>query len=78
MSGDRPDLFPQKGGSRLVRNVAKSCGRGKGKTVVVVHSVGPVIVEEWIDMHEVKGLLFAHLPGQESGNSLVSDSVSRG
>ncbi|KAL5520514.1 hypothetical protein ACEPAG_9738 [Sanghuangporus baumii] len=71
ISGDRTDLHPQKGGDRLVQNVAKRCGRGKGKTVVVVHSVGPVIVERWIDMHEVKGLLFAHLPGQESGNSLA-------
>ncbi|KAL5478754.1 hypothetical protein ACEPAI_2031 [Sanghuangporus weigelae] len=71
ISGDRTDLHPQKGGDRLVQNVAKRCGRGKGKTVVVVHSVGPVVVERWIDMREVKGLLFAHLPGQESGNSLV-------
>ncbi|OCB86078.1 hypothetical protein A7U60_g6976 [Sanghuangporus baumii] len=71
ISGDRTDLHPQKGGDRLVQNVAKRCGRGKGKTVVVMHSVGPVIVERWIDMREVKGLLFAHLPGQESGNSLA-------
>ena len=76
ISGDRPDLFPQKGGDHLVQDVARRCGTGrsritKGKTIVVVHSVGPVIVERWIDMPGVKALLFAHLPGQESGNSLV-------
>ncbi|EJD05137.1 uncharacterized protein FOMMEDRAFT_79988 [Fomitiporia mediterranea MF3/22] len=71
ISGDRPDLYPQKGGDKLVQNVARRCGSGKGKTVVIVHSVGPVVVERWVDMPGVKGLLFAHLPGQESGNSLI-------
>lgn len=73
-SGDRSDLFPQKGGDALVAAVAESCGAGKGRTVVVVHSVGPVVVEKWIDLPGVKGLLFAHLPGQESGNALVMQS----
>lgn len=73
VSGDRNDLFPQKGGDKLVQAVAENCGSGKGSTVVVVHSVGPVVVERWIDLQNVKGLLFSHLPGQESGNSLVSN-----
>lgn len=72
VAGDRPDLYPQKGGDKLVQNVARRCGSGKGKTVVVVHSVGPVVVERWVDMVGIKALVFAHLPGQESGNSLVS------
>ncbi|KAH8112146.1 glycoside hydrolase superfamily [Phellopilus nigrolimitatus] len=71
VTGDRPDLYPQKGGDRLVQAVTRRCGRGKGKTVVVVHSVGPVVVDRWVDMDGVKALLFAHLPGQESGNSLA-------
>ncbi|KAI5119701.1 hypothetical protein M0805_003585 [Coniferiporia weirii] len=70
-AGDRPNLFPQKGGDQLVRTVARRCGKGKGKTIVIVHSVGAVVVEKWIDADGVKALLFAHLPGQESGNSLV-------
>src|SRR5699024_3097999 len=38
---------------------------------VIVHSVGPVIVESWVDLPGVQALLFANLPGQESGNALV-------
>jgi len=72
INGDRNDLFAQKGGDKLARFVGENCGGGKGKTVIVVHSVGPVVVENWIDTPTVKGLLFANLPGQESGNALVS------
>jgi hypothetical protein len=39
--------------------------------VVVVHSVGPIIMEKWIDLPSVKSVLFAHLPGQEAGNALT-------
>ncbi|KAJ9259718.1 CAZyme family GH3 [Paecilomyces variotii] len=69
--GDRNDLFLQKGGDELVQKVANGCGAGKGKTIVVVHAVGPVIMESWIENPGVKAVLLAHLPGQESGNALV-------
>lgn len=69
--GDRNDLYLQNNGDDLVEQVAKNCGNGSGKTVVVIHSVGPVVVERWIDLPGVKALLFANLPGEESGNSLV-------
>lgn len=42
-----------------------------GKTVVIIHSVGPVLVEKWIDLEGVKAIVYANLPGQESGNALV-------
>ncbi|KAL4883979.1 glycosyl hydrolase family 3 N terminal domain-containing protein [Aspergillus karnatakaensis] len=66
--GDRNNLFLQKGGDTLVDTVARNCG---GPTVVVVHAVGPVVVEPWIDLAGVQAVLFAHLPGQESGNALL-------
>ncbi|KAB8210741.1 putative beta-glucosidase E [Aspergillus parasiticus] len=66
--GDRNDLFLQKGGDTLIQAVASNC---PGPTVVVVHAVGPVVVESWIDLPGVDAVLFAHLPGQESGNALV-------
>ncbi|KAL2841421.1 hypothetical protein BJY01DRAFT_217420 [Aspergillus pseudoustus] len=66
--GDRNNLFLQKGGDTLIETVAQNCG---GPTVVVVHAVGPVIVEPWIDLPGVQAVLFAHLPGQESGNALT-------
>lgn len=69
--GDRNDLFLQKGGDELVKTVAKNCGNGSGKTIVVIHSVGPVILERWIDLPGVKAVLYANLPGEESGNSLA-------
>ena len=69
--GDRNDLYPQKGGDGLVQAVAGGCGKGKGKTIVVVHAVGPVIVERWIDLPGVKAVILANLPGEESGNALA-------
>jgi beta-glucosidase len=69
--GDRNDLFLQKGGDRLVQTVADGCGDGVGETIVVIHAVGPVILESWIDHPGIKAVLLAHLPGEESGNALV-------
>ncbi|KFX94756.1 hypothetical protein V490_04195 [Pseudogymnoascus sp. VKM F-3557] len=71
ISGDRNDLKLQKDGDKLVKQVANDCGGGKGNTVVVIHAVGPVLVESWIDLPGVKAVVMAHLPGQESGNALV-------
>src|SRR5690242_17177647 len=69
--GDRNDLSIQKNGNQLVKDVAKGCGKGQGDVVVVVHTVGPVILEEFVDIPNVKAILIAHLPGQESGNAIV-------
>ncbi|KAL2830337.1 putative beta-glucosidase E [Aspergillus cavernicola] len=66
--GDRNNLFLHKGGDTLINTVATNCG---GPTVVVVHAVGPVVVDPWINISGVKAVLFAHLPGQESGNALM-------
>lgn len=68
VAGDRNHLYAQKGGDALVKAVAESCG---GPVVVVIHSVGPVIVENWVDKPAVKAVIMAQLPGQESGNALV-------
>lgn len=69
--GDRNDLHLQKGGDKLVQQVANNCGNGSGQTIVVVHAVGPVNLERWIDLPGVKAVLLANLPGEESGNALV-------
>jgi beta-glucosidase len=71
IKGDRNDLDIQKDGDELVIAVADGCGGGKGNTVVVVHAVGPVIVEKWIDHPNVKAVILAHLPGQESGAAIA-------
>ncbi|KAK5661542.1 hypothetical protein OQA88_11446 [Cercophora sp. LCS_1] len=68
--GDRDNskLSAWYGGDELVKNAA-----AKFKTViVVVHTVGPLVLEPWIDLPSVKAVLFAHLPGQEAGESLTN------
>ena len=65
--GDRNNLTIWHDGDTLIKTVAASCNN----TVVVIHSVGAVLLEEWIDHPNVTAVLFAGLPGQESGNSLV-------
>ncbi|KAK2029820.1 glycosyl hydrolase family 3 N terminal domain-containing protein [Colletotrichum zoysiae] len=51
----------------LVKNVAAMCPN----TVVVIHSAGIRTVDAWIEHPNVTAVLFAGLPGQESGHSLV-------
>nr|ATQ35960.1 beta-glucosidase [Talaromyces piceae] len=68
--GDRNDLYLQKYGDELVQKVANNCGQDKGDTVVVIHAVGPVVLEDWIEHPRVKAVVLAHLPGEESGNAL--------
>lgn len=64
---DRNDLYPQKGGDELVKKVANECFQ----TVVIVHAVGPVVLERWIDLPNVKAVILANLPGEESGNAIA-------
>lgn len=69
--GDRNNLYLQRSGDKLVQQVAENCGNGTGQTIVVVHAIGPVVVEGWIDLPGVKAVLLANLPGEESGNALA-------
>jgi beta-glucosidase-like glycosyl hydrolase len=66
--GDRSDLNMQKGADKLIHTVAEECG---GPVVVVIHAVGPVLLEGFADMPSVKTIVLANLPGQESGNALA-------
>jgi len=65
--GDRNNLSAWNAGDTLVQTVAANCRN----TIVVVHSVGQIDVEAWADHPNVTAILWASLPGQESGNSLV-------
>lgn len=65
--GDRKNLTAWAGGDDLVLAVAAQ----NNNTIVIVHSVGPLIVESWIDHPNVTAVVWAGLPGEESGNSLV-------
>lgn len=54
-------------GDELVKAAAEKFSQ----VVVVIHTVGPIILEEWIDLDPVKAVLIAHLPGQQAGFSLT-------
>lgn len=66
--GDRNNLTLWHDGETLIRNVTASCNN----TVVVIYSVGPVLVESFVNNPNVTAIVWAGLPGQEAGNSLVS------
>ncbi|KAF2084274.1 glycoside hydrolase family 3 protein [Saccharata proteae CBS 121410] len=68
--GDRTDsgLYAWHDGDKLVQAAAEK----HSTVVVIVHTVGPILLENWIDLPSVKAVLFAHLPGQEAGDSLTS------
>lgn len=66
--GDRNNLTLWHDGERLIRNVSSVCNN----TIVVIHSVGPVMLDDFVDNTNVTAIVWAGLPGQESGNSLVS------
>ena len=65
--GDRNNLTAWEQGDQLITTVAGSCAN----TIVVVHSVGQINMEAWADHPNVSAILWASLPGQESGDSLV-------
>ncbi|KAK1703022.1 glycoside hydrolase family 3 C-terminal domain-containing protein, partial [Colletotrichum acutatum] len=51
----------------LVLSVADKCAN----TIVVVHTAGIRLVDQWIDHPNVTATVIAHLPGQDSGSALV-------
>ena len=63
---DRPSLADADSDT-LVNNVASRCPN----TIVVIHNAWVRIVDQWYDNPNITGLIFAHLPGQESGRALV-------
>ncbi|TGJ83773.1 hypothetical protein E0Z10_g4987 [Xylaria hypoxylon] len=52
----------------LITNVASQCNN----TIVVFHNAGVRLVDQFIEHPNVTALIFAHLPGQDSGRALVS------
>lgn len=52
----------------LIKSVANQCG----KTIVVLHNAGIRLVDGFVDHPNVTAIIFAHLPGQDSGDALVS------
>lgn len=51
----------------LVRKVSSRC---PGKTVMITHSAGPNTMP-WATSPNITAIIAAHLPGQETGNSIA-------
>lgn len=54
-------------GDALIQSVADNCDN----TIVVVQSVGPVDMEQWVEHPNITAIVWANLGGQELGNALV-------
>lgn len=65
--GDRQNLTLWRNGNDLIKNVSAI----NPNTIVVLHTVGAVEIDEWYDNPNVTAIVWAGAPGQESGNSLV-------
>lgn len=52
----------------LIKNVASKCPN----TIVVIHNAGVRLVDSFAENSNVTAIIFAHLPGQDSGRALVS------
>lgn len=63
---DRVSLVAQWNSTLVVEEVAKECP----STVVVLHGASPNVLP-WKDNENVTAILAAHMPGQETGNSIV-------
>ena len=58
--------------ARTCRNdLVKAVANVNSNVIVVVHSVGPIILETILAQPNVKAVVWAGIPGQESGNGLV-------
>lgn len=66
-AGDRNHLDPWHNGNQLVQAVAAA----NKNVVVVVHSVGPIILETILATPGVRAVVWAGLPSGENGNALV-------
>jgi beta-glucosidase len=66
-SMDRPGLREDYSDA-LVKKVASTCAN----TIVVIHNAGTRLVDQFADHENVTAIVFAHLPGQESGRAIVN------
>ncbi len=63
---DRPELHNQDQDS-MVSTVAANCNN----TIVVINTVGPRLVDQWIENENITAVLYGGLLGQESGNAIT-------
>ncbi|CCM01675.1 uncharacterized protein FIBRA_03738 [Fibroporia radiculosa] len=65
--GDRNNLTLWHNADNLIQAVASQ----NNNTIVIAHSVGPSIIDSWIENPNITGLIWAGVPGQEAGNAIA-------
>ena len=65
--GDRNNLTLWQGGDTLIQNVSAQCNN----TIVVLHTVGPVLLSNYSSNPNITAILWAGVPGEQSGNSIA-------
>lgn len=65
--GDRNNLTLWQNADAAIEAVAADCNN----TVLVIHSTGPVLLESYANNPNITAILWAGVPGQESGNSIA-------
>lgn len=65
--GDRNNLTFWKNGDVLATNVSALCNN----TILVIHSTGPVLVGNYSSNPNITAILWAGVPGEQSGNSIA-------
>ncbi|KAF2092215.1 glycoside hydrolase family 3 protein [Saccharata proteae CBS 121410] len=65
--GDRNNLTLWHGGNELIANVSASCNN----TIVVMHTTGAVDVSTFHSNPNVTAIIWAGIPGEQSGNSIA-------
>ncbi|KAJ5745955.1 hypothetical protein N7520_011137 [Penicillium odoratum] len=65
--GDRNNLTLWHDGDALIKAVSSVCNN----TIVVIHSVGAVLMDSFVNNDNVTAIIWAGVPGEESGNSIA-------
>ncbi len=65
--GDRNNLTLWHNSDMMIQTVTEQCNN----TIVVMHTIGPVIVDAWYENPNVTAIVWAGIPGQESGNAIT-------
>ncbi|KAJ5945494.1 beta-glucosidase A [Penicillium verhagenii] len=65
--GDRKNMTLWKNGEAVIKAASENCNN----TIVIMHTPSAVLIDDWYTNPNITAILWAGLPGQESGRSLV-------
>ena len=65
--GDRNNLTFWQGADTVIRNVSSLCNN----TILVIHSPGAVLIDEYANNPNITAILWAGMPGEQTGNSIA-------